>query len=125
MNGVERIARSAIQATGRAGRIAKLNLSLSEEKRKIEHLYTDLGRLYYEAHRDDPEGFFVQMFQQLDAATGKIETIKAELEAVKNEKSAAPEGSAPTEAPDIEVEIEVTDGEDGTGPEDETPSSDP
>lgn len=104
--GVRDLARSAAKSTKRLGRIAKLNLSITDEKNNIKHLYTDIGRLYYEAHRDDPEGFFVQLFQQVDSSMEALEAMQAELETLKAEKKPSDADVEPAEA-EIEVEIEI------------------
>ena len=90
VQGIKKLAHGAAHSTKRLGRIAHLNLNIADEKKNIKHLYTDIGRLYYEAHRDDPEGFFVQLFQQLDASMENLEAMEAELGGLKA-------GSAPVE----------------------------
>ena len=116
--GIVRLARSAAQNTKRLTRIAQLNVSIADEKKNVRHLYTEIGSLYYEAHRDDPEGFFVQLFQQLDASMEALGTMETELQALKDEKRPADADRAEAEAePDIEVEIEET-------PEDEPAPAD-
>ncbi len=116
--GLARLARSAAQNTKRLARIAQLDLSIADEKKTVKRLYTEIGSLYYEAHRDDPEGFFVQLFQQLDASMEALEAMENERRNLRDEKKPADAGdaSADTEA-DIVVEIEET-------PDEEEPASD-
>lgn len=96
---IRKLARTAARSTRRLGRITQLNLSIADEKKNIRHLYTDIGRLYYEAHKDDPEGFFVQLFQQLDASMDALNALETELGTLKAEK-------APDEA-DSGIEVEI------------------
>lgn len=99
--GVAAFARSAARSARRTGRAAKLRIDIASEKDNIKRLYTEIGRLYYEAHRDDPEGFFVQPFQQLDASMEALEAMEAELASLKSERKPDAEDNA------IDVEIEI------------------
>ena len=112
VNVIGKLARGAGQAAGRTARIARLDLRLAEERRNAESLYAELGRLYYEAHQGDPEGFFVQLFQQLDASTEAISSLQAELAALRREADAPSAAEADRTEPDIEIEIEVQGAED-------------
>ena len=110
--GLKKIARSTVSGTKRIARIAKLNLNISDEKKNISRLYTEIGRLYYEAHQDDPEGFFVKLFQQIDSSMEAVASMQDELKSLKAEtKPDADEG-------DITVEIEA-EPEQAAGAEDE------
>ena len=39
--------------------VARLNSAISEREKRIAQLYTELGRLYYEQHKDDSQAVFV------------------------------------------------------------------
>lgn len=97
--GAAKLARAAVRSTKRAGRAAKLKVDIAAEKDTIKRLHTDIGRLYYEAHRDDPEGFFVQLFQQVEASEEAIEAMQAELDVIRAERENGEAG--------IEIEIEI------------------
>ena len=97
-NGAKKLARNAAEGAKRVARITKLKLMIADEKKNIDKLYTAVGRLYYDAHRDDPEGFFVSHFQRLDAAMEAISVMEAELEGLKADaasESAEDETPAP------------------------------
>ena len=42
-------------------RIAKLNMEISTEKENLRKTYIEIGKLYYDTHKDDPDGFFIQL----------------------------------------------------------------
>ena len=76
----------AVYATDKAkrvGRIAKLNLDISSEKESIRRAYTDIGKLYYEMHKDAPEGFFVQLCEEITASETAISQKETEINALK------------------------------------------
>ena len=106
--GFKRFARNTAKGTKRIARIARLNLSIADEKKNINHLYTEIGKLYYEAHKDDPEGFFVQLFQQIDASMETVDSMQTELLNLKAETRPDDTASEADEnKADLTVEIEV------------------
>jgi len=89
-------------------RIAKLNMELSSEKDNIQKAYLEIGKLYYETHKDSPDGFFVQLCDEINLANQNVANILVELDDLK-----AGVGSKPG---DIEVEFTevVADAENAT-----------
>ena len=110
--GLKRFARNTVSSTKRLARIAKLNLSIADEKKNISKLYREIGRLYYEAHQDDPEGFFVELFQQVDSSMTAVASMEEELVNLKSEAKSDESESDIT----VEIEEEPADAE----PEEET-----
>lgn len=125
--GVGILARGAAKATRRMARTAKLNLVIADERKNINRLYTEVGRLYYEAHRDDPEGFFVNLFQKIDASMEAVAVMETELENLRNEiRPVDPPSDETPEEPDITVEIEEEPEAPGCGDADaEAPGAEP
>lgn len=78
------------------GRIAKLSMEITGEKDAIKKAYVEIGKLYYETHRDDPDGFFVQLCDEVTLAMKSIEEKEAEIAELK----------AADNQGDIEVEFE-------------------
>jgi predicted nucleic acid-binding Zn-ribbon protein len=93
-------------------RIAKLNIEISTEKDTIKKAYIEIGKLYYETHKDDPDGFFVQLCDEITVATESIKSKEAEIAEIK---AATQEGE-----PDVVVEFEnvVADAEEEAEGED-------
>ena len=63
--------------------IAKLNMELSSEKDTIEKAYLEIGKLYYETRKNSPDGFFVQLCDEITLANDNIAKILAELDDLK------------------------------------------
>jgi len=82
-------------------RIAKLNMELSSEKDTIEKAYLEIGKLYYETRKNAPDGFFVQLCDEITLANDNISKVLSELDDLK--------AGLGTKSGDIEVEFtEVT-----------------
>lgn len=79
------IASFAADKAKRTGRAARLKLEISAEKENMERAFKEIGKLYYEAHKDAPEGFFVQLCEEVGAAQAAIEAKEAELADLKSE----------------------------------------
>lgn len=91
-------------------RMAKLNTELNSEKAAIEKAYTEIGKLYYETRKDSPDGFFVQLCDEITLAKENIDKLSRELSNLK----------AGVSKDDIEVEFtEVSDDEFDKGAEEE------
>ncbi len=93
-------------------RIAKLNMELSSEKDNIQKAYLEIGKLYYETRKDSPDGFFVQLCDEITLASDNVSSILSELEDLKAGVCIKPD--------DIEVEFtEVTVDEEKTEPKED------
>ena len=88
-------------------RIAKLSVEISGEKDSIKKAYTEIGKVYYEAHsrRNDSEGQLERLCGQISSASSAIADKEAEIAAIKAEMNEKGEGP-------IEVEFEETVSED-------------
>ena len=80
------------------GTIAKLTLEVNGDAEELKRVYTEIGKLYFEQNRENPEGFFTSLFSQVEEINAcihekedTINELKARLEADK--------------ASDIDVEI--------------------
>ena len=79
-----------------AGRIAKLNVEIATEKENMKKTYIEIGKLYYDTHKDDPDGFFIQLCEEIQIAEKNIAAKEAEIAELKAAK----------EDDSIEVEFE-------------------
>lgn len=82
-------------------RIAKLSVEIATEKENMKKAYLEMGKLYYDTHKDAPEGFFIQLCDEITLARNNISAKEAEIEQLKSVNS--------EEA--IEVEFEELVGE--------------
>ncbi len=67
------------------GRIAKLSLQVNGEYEELRRVYTEIGKLCYARHKEAPEEFFAPLFSQVEEITRRIDSMEAEIEAVKAE----------------------------------------
>lgn len=70
------------------GTIAKLTLEVNGDAEELKRVYTEIGKLYFEQARENPEGFFAPLFAQVEEINGRIHAnedaiadIKAQIEA--------------------------------------------
>lgn len=76
----------AVKAADKAkctARMAKLSLQINSEKDSIKKAYLEIGKLYYEMHRDDADGFFTQLCDEITVANANIESIEQEIADLK------------------------------------------
>lgn len=66
-------------------RIARLSMEAASEREEIKKTYQEIGKLYYDTHKDDPEGFFVQLFEEIRIAEEGIASKEAEIAALKED----------------------------------------
>lgn len=83
-------------------RIAKLNFEISGERDTIKKAYIEIGKLYYETYRDNPDGFFVQLCDEIDMANESIKAKEDEIAKLKEEA----EKARTVEDPDCVIEFE-------------------
>ena len=63
--------------------IARLSLQINGELEEQKKIFTEIGKLYYEQHRDAPGDYYVELFEKLREKDDKIDELRAELEAAK------------------------------------------
>ncbi len=127
------LASVAAAKTKQVSRIAKLNMDISGEKDTIRKAYTELGRLYYEAHGAAPDAAFAQSCQEIDVAKEKIAAMEEEIAQLKQEigeDAAAQDADFEAVVDQTEdaagVDVEITVEEPGAPAEPEAPfSNDP
>ena len=80
-------------------RIARLTLDSNNQAEELRKVYTEIGKLYFEQERKNPQGFFAPLFAQAEELQSALKDKDAELTALKDTlRSAAAEK-------DIQVEI--------------------
>ena len=80
---ITQTSQDVMQKTKEMADIAKLNSAISDEERKIENLYTQIGQLYVSLHNQDEEPDFAQLLSELQTANEKIESIKQDIQDIK------------------------------------------
>lgn len=67
------------------GRIAKLSLALNGESEELKRVYAEIGKLWFEQARENPEGVFAPLFAQAENLLASIEDKSEQIEALKAE----------------------------------------
>lgn len=110
------LAGAAAEKTKEVSRVARLNMDISSKRDAIKKAYAELGKLYYEAHKLDPEEAFAPACQQIDEASAAIAAMEAEIEKIKAAGGDAQDAdfasvvdatAAEADVEDVEVEVTV------------------
>lgn len=91
-------------------RITKLNFEIKSANDAIEKAYAEIGKLYYETHKNDPDSFFIQLCEEINSYLENIEEMRAELEDLKL-------GLKCDDDSEIEVEVTEVKSEEATASE--------
>ena len=83
VSGARNIAGNVGDKAKSGGRIAKLAMEAASAREEVKKTYLEIGKLYYDTHKDDPEGFFVQLFEEVRAAEEEIAAKETELAELK------------------------------------------
>ena len=83
--GAKKLASFAAKKTKNMSRIAKLNVDIASERDTIKLAYSEIGKLYYETHREDPEPYFVQLCLEIDTALESIAAMESEVVRLKTQ----------------------------------------
>lgn len=81
------------------GDLAKLTMSLNGDSSELRRVYAEIGRLYFEENRMNPEGFYAPLFSQAEELSEKIRAAQAEIDECREKYRSRKEEK------DIEVEI--------------------
>lgn len=77
----------AADKTKDVAKLTKLNMELNSEKETVQKAYLEMGKLYYETHKNAPEGFFVQLCDEITLANQHIGKLSVEIDALKAGKN--------------------------------------
>lgn len=105
------LASAAAEQTKRVGRVAKLNMDIASQKDAVRKAYAELGRRYYEAHRDAPEEALAGLCLQIDTAKAAVDAMEQELAAIREENA------GPDEAQDVDFASVVDETQEDAGVE--------
>ena len=82
--------------------IAKLSLQINGELEEENKVFIEIGRLCYDENRENPDGRYAPLFDELKAMDERIEKMREELEAAKAAVEAGKNGGEYAEFYDIE-----------------------
>ena len=73
----------AIAKTKDFADVAKLNSNISDEERRINNAYQQIGKLYFEMHLEDFEDCFKDHFAAINESLGKIKDYRQQITNIK------------------------------------------
>lgn len=92
----ENLGQKATETTGKAvqkakelSELAKLNSMVSEEEKKINSSYGQIGRIYVSMHRADYEAEFAGLIASISEGEQKIEEWRRQIQDIKGVKRCA------------------------------------
>ncbi len=97
--GVTEVYQKGASRTKAYSRIARLTLDTNSQADELRKVYTEIGRLYFEQARENPEGVFAPLFAQAGKLMDELKAKESELEQLKSGLRDE------TDEKDIEVEI--------------------
>ena len=98
--GVTEVYQRGASRTKAYSRIARLTLDTNSQAEELRKVYTEIGRLYFEQARENPEGVFAPLFAQAGKLMDELKAKEDELEELKRSLGA--------EAEEKDIEVEIT-----------------
>lgn len=98
--GVTEVYQKGASRTKAYSRIARLTLDTNSQAEELRKVYTEIGRLYFEQARENPEGVFAPLFAQAGKLMDELKAKEEELEELKRSLGA--------EAEEKDIEVEIT-----------------
>ena len=83
VDGAKDLAGKGAEMVKTGSRIAKLNMEISSEKENMKKAFLEIGKLYYDTHKDDPEGFFIQLCDEVAISEKNIADKQVEIDELK------------------------------------------
>ena len=81
--------------------IAKLYVEKKKEESALEDAYLELGKLYYELHKQDAEGVVAELCREIENTLVNIEDITAEIEGLKESMDC-----------DVDIDVDIPEADD-------------
>ena len=66
------------------GQAAKMVLEVNGETEELKKVYAEIGKLYYEQNKDNPEGYFVPLFEHVRRLTDSIFEKEEAVRSIRN-----------------------------------------
>ncbi len=80
---ISKAGQSAVQKGKELADIAKINSAVSDEERKIDDSYREIGKLYFSMHGEDPDVDFAAMISAIRESERKIVEYKQQIKDIK------------------------------------------
>lgn len=76
---ISQASQSAVQKTKDMTEIAKINSSISDEEKKINSLYFEIGRQYTALHKDDSEQALAGLVNSIKESESRISSLRDQI----------------------------------------------
>lgn len=83
---ISQTGQSAVQKTKDMADVAKINSMISDEEKRINETYFNIGKLYVSMHSDDYEEAFQGMISSIKEADKRIADYKRQIQDIKGIK---------------------------------------
>lgn len=80
---VSDMGQKTLQKTREVSDTVKLNSQISDEEKRINNTYCEIGKLYFQKHPNDAEEEFLDMFQVVRDAEQKIKEYQEQIQNIK------------------------------------------
>lgn len=80
---ISQAGQTTLQKTREMADIAKLNMQISDEEKKINNTYLEIGKLYMQLHAADSEEAFQGMVQSITDSENKIKEYQTQIQDIK------------------------------------------
>lgn len=80
---ISQASQSTLQKTRDMADVAKINMQISDEEKKINDIYLQIGKLYMELHASDSEEAFKAMVQTIADAQNRIKEFEVQIQEIK------------------------------------------
>lgn len=64
--------------------VSSLNGQIRSQEKQMESAYLEIGKKYYEAHKDAAEDIYLEQIRKITEAKEKAERLRADVETIKN-----------------------------------------
>jgi len=79
--------KEAVKKAKEMADISNLSVQISSQEKIINKLYAELGKAYFELHREEEDGPYASQFREIKSASEKIQELKGEINKIKGVKT--------------------------------------
>lgn len=80
---ISQASQSTLQKTREMADVAKLNMQITDEEKRINDTYLEIGKKYVELHAADSEEAMSGMVQAIADSNKKIQDLKSQIQIIK------------------------------------------
>ncbi len=66
--------------------VSSLNSQIRNHERTIDRCYIEIGKKYYEAHKNDTSDAFLEEIERINKASEEVERLKRDVDNIKNKQ---------------------------------------